>query len=46
MKAFYGELKAGTGKAEALRRAKLKLIRTPEHGISFAPHSSGPPSCW
>jgi CHAT domain-containing protein len=33
MRAFYGELARGTGRAEALRRAKLQLLRQP----SFAP---------
>jgi CHAT domain-containing protein/Tfp pilus assembly protein PilF len=36
MKIFYQNLKAGMGKAEALRQAKLKLIRTRENGVSFA----------
>jgi len=36
MKIFYQNLKAGMSKAEALRQAKLKLIRTRENGISFA----------
>jgi CHAT domain-containing protein/Tfp pilus assembly protein PilF len=29
MRAFYGELARGTGRAEALRRAKLRLLRQP-----------------
>jgi CHAT domain-containing protein len=29
MRAFYGELARGTGRAEALRRAKLQLLRQP-----------------
>jgi CHAT domain-containing protein len=29
MRAFYGELAHGTGRAEALRRAKLRLLRQP-----------------
>ncbi len=36
MKIFYQNLKDGMSKAEALQRAKLKLIRTRENGISFA----------
>lgn len=36
MKDFYQNLKKGMTKAEALRQAKLKLIRTHEGGISFA----------
>jgi CHAT domain-containing protein len=30
MRAFYGELARGTGRAEALRRAKLRLLRQPQ----------------
>jgi tetratricopeptide (TPR) repeat protein len=30
MRAFYAELARGTGRAEALRRAKLKLLRQPK----------------
>jgi CHAT domain-containing protein len=30
MRAFYGELARGTGRAEALRRAKLQLLRQPK----------------
>jgi CHAT domain-containing protein/tetratricopeptide (TPR) repeat protein len=30
MRAFYGELARGTGRAEALRRAKLRLLRQPK----------------
>src|SRR6185369_5304144 len=29
MRAFYGELARGTGRAEALRRAKLRLLQQP-----------------
>ncbi len=36
MKIFYQNLNEGMSKAEALRQAKLKLIRTRESGISFA----------
>jgi CHAT domain-containing protein len=36
MKIFYQNLKSGMSKAEALRRAKLKLIDTQENGFSFA----------
>jgi CHAT domain-containing protein/Tfp pilus assembly protein PilF len=36
MKSFYQNLKKGMSKAEALRQAKLKLIRTNEGGMSFA----------
>lgn len=36
MKIFYQNLKDGMSKAEALRRAKLKLIHTRENGFSFA----------
>jgi CHAT domain-containing protein len=30
MRAFYGELARGTGRAEALRRAKLHMLRQPK----------------
>jgi len=30
MRTFYGELARGTGRAEALRRAKLRLLRQPQ----------------
>jgi CHAT domain-containing protein len=30
MRAFYGELARGTGRAEALRRAKLQMLRQPK----------------
>ena len=36
MKIFYQNLKDGMTKAEALRQAKLKLLRTRENGVSFA----------
>jgi len=36
MKIFYQNLKDGMSKAEALRQAKLKLIRKHESGMSFA----------
>jgi len=36
MKIFYQNLKAGMSKAEALRQAKLKLLRTRENGVSFS----------
>ena len=36
MKIFYQNLKGGMTKTEALRQAKLKLLRTRENGVSFA----------
>ena len=36
MKYFYRNLKKGRSKAEALRNAKLRLIKTRHEGISFA----------
>ncbi len=35
MGAYYGELKAGTGRSEALRRAQLGLLREPETAHPF-----------
>src|SRR5262249_44773243 len=35
MIAFHKNLKAGIGKAEALRRAQVSLIRSPQHGHPF-----------
>jgi CHAT domain-containing protein len=39
MRDFYGELKLGTGRAEALRRAKLRLLQQPgtAHPVYWAP---------
>ena len=36
MKLFYQNLKDGMGKTEALRQAKIELIRTREKGMSYA----------
>jgi CHAT domain-containing protein len=48
MRAFYGELARGTGRAEALRRAKLRLLRQPKfahpyYWAAFIPAGSWTP---
>jgi CHAT domain-containing protein len=41
MRDFYAELKLGTGRAEALRRAKLRMLAQPRlaHSYYWSPSS-------
>jgi CHAT domain-containing protein len=46
MRACYGELARGTGRAEALRRAKLRLLRQPRFAHPYYWAAFIPAGAW
>jgi len=46
MRAFYGELARGTGRAEALRRAKLQMLRQPRFAHPYYWAAFIPAGAW